>query len=206
MVGHAADLYHRNDIRRTSRQLVVRRSDRVVADTRRPLVLFESGFAPCWYVPREDIDESALTPVESETFYPYTSCPPRRRPRGRRRPKPQHGAGVVRGQALRAADGGDGSFVPFSGSAARKPAAGMLAVGATNGAADVVARGLAVGLAPVRVNAISPGTIDTGAYDGLGPQRKAELFAAREAGKPVRRIKNSGDIAQAVLFALTNFS
>lgn len=99
---------------------------------------------------------------------------------------------------------GDGSFVLFSGSSARKPAAGMLAVGATNGAADVVARGLAVELAPIRVNAISPGTIDTGAYDGLGAQRKAELFAAREAGNPVRRIGNSGDIAQAVLFALTN--
>jgi uncharacterized protein (DUF427 family) len=36
IVGHAADPYHRIDIRRTSRQLVVRDGDRVVADTTRP--------------------------------------------------------------------------------------------------------------------------------------------------------------------------
>jgi hypothetical protein len=29
-----------------------------------PLVLFESGFAPRGYVPRADVDESALTAVE----------------------------------------------------------------------------------------------------------------------------------------------
>ncbi|GAB2965695.1 DUF427 domain-containing protein [Amycolatopsis acidiphila] len=71
IVGHAADLYHRNDIRRTSRHLLVRDGDRVVAETRRPVVLFESGFAPRWYVPRDDVDESALTPVEGQTFCPY---------------------------------------------------------------------------------------------------------------------------------------
>ncbi|GAA1950051.1 SDR family oxidoreductase [Amycolatopsis minnesotensis] len=97
----------------------------------------------------------------------------------------------------------DGSFVFFSGSSARKPAAGMLAVGATNAAVDAVTRGLAVELAPVRVNAISPGTVDSGAYDGLGERKKAELFAAREAGNPVRRIGSPEDIAGAVVFALT---
>ncbi|MFS8102803.1 DUF427 domain-containing protein [Lentzea alba] len=71
IVGHAADPYHRVDIRRTSRHLVVRDGDRVVADTKRPLVLYESGFAPRWYVPREDIDTAALTHVEGETFCPY---------------------------------------------------------------------------------------------------------------------------------------
>ena len=71
IVGHAADAYHRNDIRSTSRHLVVRVGDRVVADSHAPLVLFESGFAQRWYVPRVDIDESALTPVEGQTFCPY---------------------------------------------------------------------------------------------------------------------------------------
>ena len=61
IVGHAADAYHRIDIRRTSRHLVVKLDNRVIADTTRPVVLFESGFAPRWYVPREDIDETALT-------------------------------------------------------------------------------------------------------------------------------------------------
>jgi uncharacterized protein (DUF427 family) len=71
IVGHAADSYHRIDIRQTSRHLVVRRGERTVADTRRPLVLFESGFAPRWYVPRADVDESALAPVDLQTFCPY---------------------------------------------------------------------------------------------------------------------------------------
>jgi uncharacterized protein (DUF427 family) len=71
IVGHAADAYHRNDIRSTSRHLVVRAGDQVVADTGKPLALYESGFAPRWYVPREDVDESALTPVDGQTFCPY---------------------------------------------------------------------------------------------------------------------------------------
>jgi uncharacterized protein (DUF427 family) len=71
IVGHAADAYHRIDIRATSRHLVIQDGDRVVADTRRPLALYESGFAPRWYVPREDIDESALEPVAGQTFCPY---------------------------------------------------------------------------------------------------------------------------------------
>ncbi|HKW34627.1 MAG TPA: DUF427 domain-containing protein [Candidatus Acidoferrum sp.] len=71
IVGHAADSYHRIDIRQTSRNLVVRHSDRIIADTRRPLVLYESGFAPRWYVPRAEVDESALTLVEHQTFCPY---------------------------------------------------------------------------------------------------------------------------------------
>jgi uncharacterized protein (DUF427 family) len=69
--GHAADPYHRIDIRQTTRNLVVRQGDRVVADTKRPLALYESGFAPRWYVPRDDVDESALTPVKLQTFCPY---------------------------------------------------------------------------------------------------------------------------------------
>jgi uncharacterized protein (DUF427 family) len=71
IVGHAADPYHRNDIRQTSRHLVVRDGERIVAETRRPLVLYESGFAPRWYVPGDDVDRSALTPAEGQTFCPY---------------------------------------------------------------------------------------------------------------------------------------
>jgi uncharacterized protein (DUF427 family) len=71
IVGHAADSYHRIDIRQTSRHLVVSDRNRVIADTTRPLVLYESGFAPRWYVLRADIDESALIPIEHRTFCPY---------------------------------------------------------------------------------------------------------------------------------------
>ena len=65
---HAADPCHRIDSRQTSRQLTVRYQDRVIADSRRPLALYESGFAPRWYVPRA---EAALTPADGQTFCPY---------------------------------------------------------------------------------------------------------------------------------------
>jgi uncharacterized protein (DUF427 family) len=71
ILGHAADSYHRIDIRQTSRRIVVHYGDRIIADTRRPLALYESGFAPRWYVTRGDVDDSALTLVEHQTFCPY---------------------------------------------------------------------------------------------------------------------------------------
>jgi uncharacterized protein (DUF427 family) len=71
IVGHAADSYHRIDIRQASRHLLARHQGRVIADTTRPLALYESGFAPRWYVPRADVDGSALTAAQGQTFCPY---------------------------------------------------------------------------------------------------------------------------------------
>ena len=71
IVGHASDAYHRIDIRQSSRHLVVKDSVKLIADTTRPVVLYESGFAPRWYVSRQDIDENALIPVKGETLCPY---------------------------------------------------------------------------------------------------------------------------------------
>jgi uncharacterized protein (DUF427 family) len=71
IVGHAADNYHRIDIRQSSRHLTVHHEGRIIADTIRPLALYESGFAPRWYVPRDDVDETALAPVQGQTFCPY---------------------------------------------------------------------------------------------------------------------------------------
>ncbi|MGW1255806.1 DUF427 domain-containing protein [Streptomyces sp. NPDC002513] len=71
ILGHAADPYHRIDIRDTSRTLEVRLDDTVIARSEHPVVLFESGFAPRWYVLRADIDERRLRPVEGQTFCPY---------------------------------------------------------------------------------------------------------------------------------------
>jgi uncharacterized protein (DUF427 family) len=71
ILGHAADAYHRIDIPRSSRRLVVRHDDRVAADTHAPMVLLESGFAPRWYVPRIDIAGEALHAVKGQTPCPY---------------------------------------------------------------------------------------------------------------------------------------
>ena len=71
ITGHAADAYHRVDIRRSSRHLTVRQGDQVIADTTRPLALYESGLAPRRHVPRADIDAAALAPAKGQTFCPY---------------------------------------------------------------------------------------------------------------------------------------
>jgi NAD(P)-dependent dehydrogenase (short-subunit alcohol dehydrogenase family) len=97
-----------------------------------------------------------------------------------------------------------GSFVIFSGVAATKIAVGTMAVAITNAAADMLARSLALELAPIRVNAISPGVVDTGAWDALGEQGKADYFADVSARNPVRRIGTIDDVATAVLFAMTS--
>jgi NAD(P)-dependent dehydrogenase (short-subunit alcohol dehydrogenase family) len=97
-----------------------------------------------------------------------------------------------------------GSFTFFSGVAAFKPAVGYLGVAITNGAADFLGRSLALEMAPVRVNAISPGVIDTGIWDSLGDDGKAEYFEHFRAHNPARRIGTVDDITEAVLFAMTN--
>ena len=98
----------------------------------------------------------------------------------------------------------DGSFVIFSGVAASKIVVGTLAVAITNGAADILAPSLALELAPIRVNAISPGVIDTGAWDSFGEQPKRDYFADMSARNPARRLGRTEDIASAVLFAMAN--
>jgi len=97
-----------------------------------------------------------------------------------------------------------GSLTLFSGVAAAKIAVGTLGVAITNGAADTLARSLALELAPIRVNAISPGVIDTCAWDALGEQGKADYFAGMSARNPARRIGTADDIANGVLFAMTS--
>jgi NAD(P)-dependent dehydrogenase (short-subunit alcohol dehydrogenase family) len=97
-----------------------------------------------------------------------------------------------------------GSFVLFSGVNAFKVNVGYLGVAITNGAVDFLTRSLAVELAPIRVSAISPGVIDTGAWDSLGADGKRDYFAHISDTNPARRIGTVDDVADAVLFALTN--
>ena len=97
-----------------------------------------------------------------------------------------------------------GSFVLFSGVHAFKLNVGYLGVGITNGAVDFLTRWLAVELAPIRVNAISPGVIDTGAWDSLGENGRRDYFKHIAASNPAGRIGTTDDISGAVLFAMTN--
>ena len=80
--------------------------------------------------------------------------------------------------------GEGGSFVLFSGVAATKITVGTLGVAITNAAADTLARSLALELAPIRVNAISPGVIDSGAWDALGEEGKEKYYAEMTGPQP----------------------
>ena len=96
-----------------------------------------------------------------------------------------------------------GSFTFFSGIVAWRPVAGLSVMAATNGALAFLTRALALDLAPVRVNAISPGIVDSGAWDALGADKAAFLCETAERN-PARRVGTSEDLIQAVLYATSN--
>jgi uncharacterized protein (DUF427 family) len=71
ILGHAADPYHRVDVRSSRRQLIVRLGGELVAGTHAPLAVFETGFAPRWYVPRRDVADGVLHDHPLQTLRPY---------------------------------------------------------------------------------------------------------------------------------------
>lgn len=73
----------------------------------------------------------------------------------------------------------------------------------TNGAVSSLVRALAVELAPLRVNAISPGIVDSGAWDSLGDRKEAFLATAADRN-PARRVGTLEDLVEASLLAMTN--
>jgi len=72
------------------------------------------------------------------------------------------------------------SLTLFAGVVGWRPGTGSIVKGITNGAVDFAARHLAANLAPVRVNAIAPGIVDSGAWDGKGEAKPAFLTGAAE--------------------------
>lgn len=96
------------------------------------------------------------------------------------------------------------SVTLFSGIVAWRPRPGMAVTATTNGAVAFLAQALAVELAPVRVNAVSPGIIDSGAWDALGTEGKDKLYAEAAARNPARRIGSPQDVSAAVLDAISN--
>jgi NAD(P)-dependent dehydrogenase (short-subunit alcohol dehydrogenase family) len=97
-----------------------------------------------------------------------------------------------------------GSLTFISGTLGHKPAPGAALVSAINAAIEGLSRGLAVDLAPVRVNTISPGVIDTPLWDRLSQDERKALFDRAAATLPARRIGQPEDVAQAILFLMTN--
>jgi NAD(P)-dependent dehydrogenase (short-subunit alcohol dehydrogenase family) len=97
-----------------------------------------------------------------------------------------------------------GSSITFmSGAAAIRPIRGASVATASCAAVEAFARALAVDLAPIRVNAIQPGLIDTPFLDSLGERRNA-FMAEYSKRLPVGRPGRPEEVADAVLFLMKN--
>lgn len=96
-----------------------------------------------------------------------------------------------------------GSLTFISGFLSVRPSATSVLQGAINAALEALARGLALELAPVRVNAVSPGLIATPLWSGLPEEKREAMFAGAAQRLPARRVGQAEDIANAVLFLAT---
>jgi NAD(P)-dependent dehydrogenase (short-subunit alcohol dehydrogenase family) len=92
-------------------------------------------------------------------------------------------------------EGGSITFV--SGNAASRPSVQFFASGVSNAAVETLTKYLAVEMGPVRVNAISPGRVDTLELEEDTQRTLAESLPAKHLGEPA-------DIADVILFTVTN--
>ncbi|MFI0452188.1 SDR family oxidoreductase [Actinomadura sp. 6N118] len=97
-----------------------------------------------------------------------------------------------------------GSLTFTSGVAAERPSPGGSVIAAVNGALASFARALALELAPVRVNVISPGWVETPMWNAIAGDAAPERLAAMAERLPVGRIGRPEDIADAVLALMRN--
>ncbi|WP_433383041.1 SDR family oxidoreductase [Actinoplanes sp. CA-142083] len=97
-----------------------------------------------------------------------------------------------------------GSITFTSGVAAYRPSPGSSMLGTANGALEALARTLAVELAPIRVNVVSPGWVDTPIWDDLAGDAKHDRLSAMAAKLPAGRVGRPSDIAQAMRAVMGN--
>jgi NAD(P)-dependent dehydrogenase (short-subunit alcohol dehydrogenase family) len=97
-----------------------------------------------------------------------------------------------------------GSLTFVSGVYSVRPSKQAVLQGAINAALEALARGLALELAPVRVNTVSPSLTNTPLWDRLNAAVREKMFKDKAAQLPAGRIANAEDIASAILFLAGN--
>ncbi|WP_109474036.1 DUF427 domain-containing protein [Ornithinimicrobium cavernae] len=71
VLGHPHDPFQRIDCLESSRHVVVRLGDTVLAESTRPVALFETHLPPRWYLPREDVRLDLLRASSTHTVCAY---------------------------------------------------------------------------------------------------------------------------------------
>ncbi|MBC3962706.1 SDR family oxidoreductase [Pseudomonas simiae] len=97
-----------------------------------------------------------------------------------------------------------GSISLTSGQLGRKSVAGQFIKTGINAATEALVKQLAKELAPRRVNAISPGVIDTPAYAGLSEDQRLAMFAKAGGALPVGRVGQAEEVAAGYVLAMEN--
>jgi len=93
----------------------------------------------------------------------------------------------------------------FSGILSRRPDKGSPILAAINSAVETLGKALAVELAPIRVNVISPGmTRDTGAYLGMPDKAREDMFSGVAQSLLVKRVGLPSDIASVAIELMSN--
>lgn len=111
-------------------------------------------------------------------------------------------ANVIRYGAAHVADGGSVTLV--SGAPARNCLPGQVALSSVGAAVEALARAVAREVAPrIRVNVVSPGTIDTPMQVMEGAERVAHYQKAT-AENLIPRAGTADEVAQALMFVITN--
>jgi NAD(P)-dependent dehydrogenase (short-subunit alcohol dehydrogenase family) len=95
-----------------------------------------------------------------------------------------------------------GSVVLTTGVAGRRPQNGWVIAASVCGAIDALTRALAIELAPIRVNAVSPGVVRTNLWQNMSSAEREELYESVGKRLPVGRVGEAHDIAQAYLFLM----
>ncbi|EGR0048291.1 SDR family oxidoreductase [Vibrio vulnificus] len=97
-----------------------------------------------------------------------------------------------------------GSITLTSGMLSRKVVANTYVKAAINAAIEATTKVLAKELAPIRVNAISPGLTKTEAYKGMNADDRDTMYQRTQSHLPVGKVGEASDIAMAYLFAIQN--
>lgn len=97
-----------------------------------------------------------------------------------------------------------GSLTLVSGQMARRPRPELLTGAVANAAIDVLGKGLAVEMAPIRVNTVSPGIIDTALHARLPDDQRIAMFKSSAERLPVGRVGQPEDIGSMILQVMQN--